>query len=120
MIDIMLAQQLQQNQNLVPFEGVMRKFFNKYLSFERVKEEYIGLYTEAFTIDELKALNAFYSTPAGRKAVKLLPTLMQKGGEIGARRVQENIGELQQMIADEARKQQEKQQSEDSKTETKN
>ncbi len=102
MTDMLLAQQLKQNPALVPFENVMRQFFQRYLSYESVKDEYVSIYTEAFTKNELVAMNEFYSTEVGKKAVRTLPDLMQKGGEIGVRRVQDNMPELQRMIAEEA------------------
>ena len=102
MSDMMLAQELQQNPTLVPFEQVLRDFFDKHLSYESIKSDFISLYTEVFTENELAAMNQFYASDVGQKAVKNMPLLMEKGGEIGLRRVQNNIGELQQMIAAEA------------------
>ena len=57
---------------------------------------------EAFTAAELIKINEFYSTDAGQKAIEKMPELMTKGGMIGASRVQENLGELQDMIKAEA------------------
>jgi len=102
MTDMVLAQELQNNPTLVPFENVMRQFFQKYLSYESTKDEMVSLYVEVFSKEELSELNAFYSTKLGQKAVKTMPGLMQKGGEMGTQRVQDNLAELQQMIADEA------------------
>lgn len=102
MTDMVIAQQLQKNPTLVPFESVMRRFFEKYLSFESTKDELVELYVEMFTENELVALNDFYSTDVGRKAIETMPNLMQRGSEIGARRAQENMAEFQKMIAEEA------------------
>lgn len=102
MADIMLAQQLQQNPSLAPYEKVMRDFFNKHLGYEKIKPFYISMYTETFTESELKELNDFYTTPTGRKAVEALPALMQQGGEYGGRVMQENLDELRQNITKEA------------------
>ena len=47
----------------------------------------VDLYDKYFTADDIKALIAFYSTPAGQKAIQVLPALMQesmqRGGELG-------------------------------------
>lgn len=102
MTDMMLAQQLEQNPGLMPYEGVMRTFLEKYLSYDALKGEIIAIYKDAFTLEELREMNAFYSTDVGKKATLLLPELIQKGGEMGARQVQANVGELQQMIKAEA------------------
>lgn len=102
MTDMMLEQQLQQNPTLIPFEGVMRRFFEKHLSYENLKDEYIALYVEAFTVEELREMNRFFASDVGRKSVSMMPTLMQKGGELGASRVAQHLGELQAMIQEEA------------------
>jgi hypothetical protein len=98
-INQMLDVQIQQNPQLAPYRNVMLAFFRKYLSWEAIEPEMIKLYTDTFSEDELKAIVQFYQTPAGQKAIKTLPELMSRGAEIGQRKVQENIGELQQMVA---------------------
>jgi hypothetical protein len=98
----MLNVQLQQNPAMAPFRGVMQKFFKKYMSFNSMKPELIALYAQTFTAVELKAINTFYQTPVGKKSIEKMPELMGKGAQIGARKVQENMQELQQMIQAEA------------------
>ncbi|MBA4041098.1 MAG: hypothetical protein C0474_04760 [Sphingobium sp.] len=41
-------------------------------------------YAKAFSVDELNALTSFYDTPAGQKALKLLPELQGRLFNIGA------------------------------------
>ena len=94
MVDI----QLQQNPTLAPFKSVMMKFFNKHMSWESLKPEFVLIYSEAFTASELREINAFYATDTGKKTIEKMPTLMGQGAQIGAARVQGNIGELQSMI----------------------
>ena len=72
------------------------------MSYESLKPEMLKIYSEAFTADELKEINKFYATGAGKKTIEKMPTLMAQGGQIGAARVQENIGELQAMMKAEA------------------
>lgn len=50
----------------------------KELSWENIKGDYIELYAEVFTIEELKGLIAFYESPAGQAFVKKQPELNQK------------------------------------------
>ena len=94
--------QLQQNPALSQYKGVMLEFFGKHMSYESLKPEMLKIYSEAFTADELKEINEFYATGAGKKTIEKMPTLMLQGGQIGAARVQENIGELQAMMKAEA------------------
>ena len=94
----MLDIQLQQNPALAPYKGVMMEFLNKNMSYESLKPELIKMYSEEFTSSELREINAFYSTNVGKKSIEKMPKLMMQGGQLGATRVQENIGDLQAMI----------------------
>ena len=94
----MLDIQLQQNPALAPYKGVMMEFLNENMSYESLKPELIKMYSEEFTSSELSEINAFYSTDVGKKSIEKMPTLMMQGGQLGATRVQENIGDLQAMI----------------------
>lgn len=98
----MLDIQTQQNPDLANYRPVMLEFFAKYMSFESIKPEMAALYADAFTADELKDLIAFHQTPTGQKSIDIMPRLMREGANIGAVRVQENIGELQRMMAEAA------------------
>lgn len=98
MADMLLAQQLEQNPELVPLEGALTRFLRKHLSYEALKADLISVYVQAFTKDELIAINDFYSTDVGRKAVRLMPVMMRRLGDIGLKRVQDNMGELEEMI----------------------
>ena len=103
----MVDTQLQQNAALAPFKSVMMKFFSKHMSWESLKPEFVRIYSEAFTAKELHEINEFYSTDTGQKSIKLMPTLMAQGSQVGAARVQANIGELQAMIKAESERLQE-------------
>lgn len=94
----MLDIQLQQNPALAPYKGVMMEFLNENMSYESLKPELIKMYSEEFTSSELREINAFYLTDVGKKSIEKMPKLMMQGGQLGATRVQENIGDLQAMI----------------------
>ena len=101
-IEQTLQVQMQQNPTLVPFKNVMMQFFQKHMSYESLKPDMVQIYANAFTASELKELIAFYRTPTGKKTIEKMPQLMSQGGQIGAKRVQDNIQELQQSIKEEA------------------
>ena len=82
----------------------MLQFMNKYLGWENLKEDIAKIYVSKFTLDELIELKKFYQTPVGRKSSRLLPELTAAGAELGQKRVQQNIGELKKMIAEEAKR----------------
>lgn len=105
----MLDIQLQQNPKLTPFKDVMMQFFQKHMSYDSLKPDMLRIYAETFSGQELKEINAFYSTEVGKKTIEKMPALMAQGAQIGAARVQANIGELQVMIQAEAARLQEAQ-----------
>ena len=96
--------QMRQNPQLAPFEDILREFFGKYMSWEALQNDILALYVESFTEEEIRELIAFYTTPTGQKTMKTLPVVMAKGAEIGQRRVQANIGELQAKLQAEAQR----------------
>lgn len=97
-MSILLDAQINQNPELAPLKGVMIEFFRKHMSLESLKPELIRIYTETFSVTELRVINAFYASDTGKKAIKSMPELMAQGAQLGATRLQENIGELQEMI----------------------
>lgn len=97
-VEQLVDMQMRQNPAMTQFRDVMLEFFNKYMSFSSLKAEMAGLYADAFTEDELKSITAFYRTAHGQKMLDKAPELLRSGAEVGARRVQENMGELQNMI----------------------
>ena len=91
--------QIQRKPMLAPYKEVMLKFFRKYMSWDSLKDEMAAIYAAKFTTDELKAITAFYKTPAGQKLALMAPELSKRGAELGAQKVQSHIPELQAMIA---------------------
>ncbi|MBA2432539.1 MAG: DUF2059 domain-containing protein [Chthoniobacterales bacterium] len=104
-IDEMLKAQIAQNPSIAPFESVMRAFLLKHMSWDSLKADTIKIYTAEFTEPELNEMNKFYQTPTGKKMVEKLPTLMGRGAEIGAKRVQDHMPELEAAMMEEAKKQ---------------
>jgi uncharacterized protein len=103
-VDQMLALQVQQNPAIAPFEAQMKTFLNKYMSWTSLKDDMAKLYMAEFSESELNELNKFYQTPVGKKSVQKMPGLMGKAAEIGQKRVQDHLPELQAAIAGDAEK----------------
>ncbi|NIR12975.1 MAG: DUF2059 domain-containing protein [Desulfobacterales bacterium] len=101
-LEQMLDVQIQQDPSLKPFEGVMKDFLAKYMSWEALKDDYIRIYMEEFTEAELRDMIEFYKTSTGQKAIEKTPVLAAKGSQLGQQRVQENIDELIEMLEKEA------------------
>jgi hypothetical protein len=103
--DQVVENQLQQNPQLASQRDIFQKFFNKYLTWENVKEDTITAYTQEFTEPELKKLTEFYKTPLGKKANEKMPQLAFIAGQIGLKKAQANQAELRQMVEEQKSKQ---------------
>ncbi len=103
-IEKMVDLQMQQNPTLAPYKQVLLQFFEKHMSWESLKPEFVKIYADAFTAAELRDLNAFYATPTGQKTIRMMPSLMTQGAEIGMSRVQANSAELTEMIEAESKR----------------
>ena len=94
MVDVQVRQQPQ----LQPFRDTMLQFLQKYVSWQNLEPDYVKMYTEKFSEDEMKDLIAFYESPVGKKTLKAMPELMGKGLQLAQQRVQAHGAELQQAI----------------------
>ena len=97
-IDSIMQLQLSQNPALSAHKAQMRAFFEKHIGWNALKNDITAMYLKTFSEDELKAINGFYITPAGQKVINALPGLVQQRNQLAMMRLQQNIGELQQII----------------------
>ncbi|PRH83726.1 DUF2059 domain-containing protein [Arenimonas caeni] len=94
MLAMTLDMQLEQKPELNKYRHVMEAFFAKHMSYAALKESLVAIYAEEFTVAELRKASEFYETEEGRNILAKMPRLMQLGGELGQRRVEENLDEL--------------------------
>lgn len=94
----MLDVQVQANPDLKPYRNVMLQFFQKHMTWDVLKDDLLNLYTEHFSEAEMQELIGFYASETGQKSVSVIPDIMRRAGEIGVKRVQENMPELERMI----------------------
>ncbi|MCX7032986.1 MAG: DUF2059 domain-containing protein [Arenimonas sp.] len=95
---MILDMQLESHPELEPYRGIMSEFFGRHMSYAALREELVDIYVAEFTIEELRAARDFYASPEGKRFVSLQSRLMQMGGELGERRVNENAAELEAAI----------------------
>ena len=94
MVDAMFGRLPPKAQN----REALQAFFKKYVGWAALKDDFVQIYVEAFSEKELNDLIAFYKTPTRQKAITVVPSLMQKGAQIGQSRVQEHLPELLKSI----------------------
>jgi hypothetical protein len=92
--------QLRQNPELAAKSDQLIDFLERYIGWNAVKADLYAMYMQTFTEDELKAMNDFYITPIGQKVIVIVPQLVQERNRLAMQRLQENIGELQQIMSD--------------------
>lgn len=102
-VDVMMEAMVTQNPMLAQFRDVFEDFFHEYVRWDELLPEYVRIYTAAFSEAELRELAAFYHTPVGRKSIRLMPSLMQQGSELGQRQIQPHLPELQRRIEERMR-----------------
>ena len=100
-LEAQLRAQIELNPELRRFEGVTRDFLNAHINWETLREDYINLYVFYYSQSELEELYAFYDLPVGKKVIALQPALIEKGFELGRRRVQDNIEAFQKQLQEE-------------------
>ena len=126
MVKAMVPAQLAQMQKTIPGMADARKNFPpdklkahmdkvmalvaEEMSWEKMKDDFVNLYADTFSADKLKALVAFYSTPAGKAFVEKQPELMRRSMEMSQKamfRVLPKMIALQtELMKEEAGKQQ--------------
>ena len=98
-VDSVVQLQLRQSPNLGQHEQAVREFFTKYIGWNALKNDVTEMYLTTFDEKELEQINAFYITPAGQKVITAVPKLVQQRNQLAMHRLEQNIGELQQIIA---------------------
>lgn len=103
-LKLMMDQQL--NQMGVPEDRkpLMKKYSDKWLNameeqlgWERLKNDFIHDYVETFMEDEIKAISAFYKTPAGQTFMGKMPLLIKKSMETAQKKMPEMMKKMEQI-----------------------
>lgn len=94
MVDAMSSQ----SPELRPYRDVILDWAESIMTWETFGPKMTDIYVQAFSEGELRDLVAFYKTATGKKAISLMPELMQQGAQLGANEAQKHIPRLQQMI----------------------
>jgi len=97
-IDNIMQLQLRQSPEMAQRKEEIRAFFERQIGWAALKKDITAMYLRTFTEEELKAINDFYITPVGQKVITALPGLVQERNQLAMTRLQQNIGELEQII----------------------
>lgn len=72
------AKRAEFRQTMVQLDVILREEMN----WEKIKPQYIRIYAETFTQQEVDDLIAFYQTPSGRSFIKKQPEVTQKTADL--------------------------------------
>ena len=89
------AESMQRVQQMMP--KVMDATY-KQLTWESLKPDFIQIYSEVFTEQELKDIAAFYRTPLGQKLLEKMPEVSTKSMQIVQKRMVTIMPEVQKVI----------------------
>ena len=73
------------------------------LSWDKIKADYIAMYAETFTAEELKDLIAFYKSPAGQAFTQKQPELTRRGVEMTQKLMMQIMPKIQAMTREMAK-----------------
>lgn len=79
--------------------NVMKQSFARMFSWEVMGPEYRRIYQEVLTNEEIEGAIAYYESPAGASMLAKNPELMRRGMEMGQRRAQELVPQMQAEMA---------------------
>ena len=90
--------QIAQQPVLAQFEDILRETLQKAMKWEEVRGDFVRIYAETYTEDELRQLRTFYQTPLGQRVLATMPEVAAKSTEVSNRRMQQFLPEMQQQI----------------------
>lgn len=77
---------------------VLREFMDEHFRFEDMEPEFIRMYADLYTEEEIRGMTAFYRTPVGQRVIETLPELTAASQRIAMERLQTVMPELMQRL----------------------
>lgn len=68
------------------------------ISWEKMRPQYVKLYAETFSDEEISGMLAFYGSPAGRAMLEKMPALVTKIMEVAQAQMKDILPEMQRII----------------------
>ena len=84
-VNPMLERLVQQGMPAVAVDEMKQaitSWYDEEIKWQDLKPQMVELYTQEFTEPELKEMLAFYQSPTGRKALAVMPAIMQQMAKI--------------------------------------
>lgn len=98
-MEAMLESGLGEEEEVTPgFTDALREFMAEHFRFEAMEPGFTRMYADLFTEDELRALIAFYRTPAGQRMVELTPEISVRTQQITNEVLEEAMPALMELM----------------------
>jgi uncharacterized protein len=78
--------------------AVLREFMDEHFRYEEMEPDFIRMYTDAYTEEEIRGLTAFYRTPLGQRLIETLPEISAASQRIVMERLQSVMPQLMQAM----------------------
>jgi hypothetical protein len=75
------------------------------ISWEKMRPQYVKLYAETFSDEEISGMLAFYGSPAGRAMLEKMPALVTKIMGVAQAQMKDILPEIQRIIRESVPKQ---------------
>ena len=96
--DSQLENQIRAVPELEKIRPQLTEFYKKAFSFKALEPELCTLYMKHYSLEDLKAITAFYRTPAGKKKAKVDAVLSAELGALFLKHSQKKMPELQKLL----------------------
>ena len=80
------------------FGDVIRAYVGEQMQWSALEPEFVRIYCDLFTEEELRGLIAFNRTPLGQKILKSTPEIVRRSMAVGEARMQANMPEFQRRL----------------------
>ncbi len=87
-------------EKVLQFQSKLTKKIFDAISWNKMEPEYIALFSNVYTVEELKVTVEFYKSPVGQSMLKKQPIVIQKTMQIAQAKVQSLLPELKKMTED--------------------
>ncbi|HIP28609.1 MAG TPA: DUF2059 domain-containing protein [Sulfurovum sp.] len=85
-------------EKMAKLNKVMLDFMNKYLGWDKMKDDMAALYANNYTANEIRELKAFYLTPVGQKTLEIMPKLAAESAALTQSKLLPHMEELQDAV----------------------
>jgi hypothetical protein len=83
-------------------QGKVMDVVKAHISWEKMRPQYVKLYEETFSDDEVNGMLAFYESPSGRAMLAKMPALVGKIMEVAQAQMKDVLPEIQRIVKESA------------------